>query len=165
MPLIANIAARLHQGVARRVLLSCACALLLATSAARAQSAAPAPGPVFTPGQYEAETHYLAHPDPAVKNTVCLAAPDYAAFRAKIMADYRASPPAFQQECRLDDDPPVANGFTLSIQCKILKVVFTWEFQKDEVRLTSLIQTGNAIRPTPTDITVLRRVGDCAAPK
>ena len=139
-------------------------AFVLAASAAQAQTA-PADAPVFVPGLYESESRNLDLPGPPVKSTVCIALADYAAFRAKTMADYRNGPQIFKQDCRLGTDTSVPNGFTLSMQCQGVKSVLTYEFEKDQVRLTILTLMGNATKPMATIITTMRRTGDCPAAK
>jgi hypothetical protein len=168
VPLSGEIAAALTRSAPRVMLsctLSCACALVVAASAARAQTAPPAAAPIFAPGLYETESRNLSLPGPPVKSTVCIALADYAAFRAKTMADYRNGPQIFKQDCRLGDDTAVANGFTLSMQCQGVKSVLTWAFEKDMVRLTILTLMGNAPKPVATILTTMRRTGDCPAAK
>lgn len=144
-----------------RGLLLCVCTVFVFCSAARSQSSVPliGPKPVFTPGMYETESRNSAFPDQPVKSRVCIASPDYDAFRDETMAQYQKSPQL--KDCRLSDTRTLKNGFGFAMQCQGTKTILTYEFDKDLVRGTIHTLIEDAPKYFSSSLTLMRRIGDC----
>jgi hypothetical protein len=138
-------------------------AIVLACGSVRPQTATATtePKPVFTPGLYQTESRNSAAPDKTVKSQGCVSFSGYDAFRDETMAQYHKSP-RLMQNCSLSDPRTIKNGFAFSMQCKGIKTVLTYEFEKDLVRGTIDTLNEDAPKYSTSVLITMRRVGDCS---